>query len=522
MRGDGPSPVEADMLKGLLESVPAATFIDPVDSDRLEYVSPQIEAMFGFPRSDWLGEANFWSRIIHPDDHGYAMSAYRRSLKTGLPYSAEYRVFAATGRAVWVHVQANPVRDPDGRLRALAGVVVDISNRHRAEEGMRDSEARYRALVEASPDAIVVTDLSGRVLMANQSAARLVGAPHAGLLVGRSALESVIEVDRDRAGDALGRVALGDPVRGFEFSIHVDGRTVPVEASGQAITGKSGPEAAILVVRDVSERHEAAAARRDSEAKTRFLATMSHELRTPLNSILGFAQLLSSQDFGSLTDRQERYVEHIEASGRQLLDLVNEVLDLSRVSAGQLDIALATEPLADLLREVVTRLRPVASVKGVELQVAIDAGATVVTDRRRLIQASWNLLSNAIKFTPAGGIVSLTAECADGRCVIRVTDTGIGIPAAARDRIFDEFFQVEQGRARNREGSGIGLALARRLIELMGGTISVESELGVGSTFTVALPAGAYHEPLHGLAIQGGAPPAPGVGAGLRAAGGEA
>ncbi len=519
MSGATPGP-EPDLARGLLEALPAVTFIDPIAGDRLDYVSSQVEALLGYPRQAWLEQPRFWARHIHPDDAGYAASAYRRSRRTGLPFSAEYRMITAAGGAVWVHVQARPMLDAEGQLKAFAGVMIDVSARRRGEEGMRQSEARYRALVEASPDAIIVTDLHGRLLMANETAARLAGVDHPRRMMGRPALEPVSERDRADVGEAIGRAVLGDPVRGLQFLLEVDGVRVPVEGSFQAIAGEAGPLAVIGVIRDVSDRADAAEARRVAEAKSRFLATMSHELRTPLNSILGFAQLLSGQEFGPLTERQERYVDHIEASGRQLLDLVNEVLDLSRANSGQLELSLSAVPVVEVVDEALAPLRAAAMVKAVDLSDEIDSDLLVVADARRLVQVISNLVSNAVKFTPAGGSVTVAAHHAADDCVIDVVDTGIGIPPEVRDRIFEEFFQVESGRARSGEGSGVGLALARRLVELMGGTLGVESEVGRGSTFRVRLPAVAYPGGRDGVPVHRGAPAAPEVGVGLREPGG--
>jgi signal transduction histidine kinase len=230
------------------------------------------------------------------------------------------------------------------------------------------------------------------------------------------------------------------------------------------------------------------AARRENEAKSRFLASMSHELRTPLNSILGFAQLLQRAEFGRLDERQTRYVDNIASSGRHLLDLVNDVLDLSKVAAGQMEIFYEDFEITALLREAVVKVRPLADNKNLNLVLQTRSRPWVHGDRRRVEQVIWNLLSNAIKFTPEGGGVDVSARAADGMVKIVVTDTGIGIPSDQHERIFEEFTQVDDRRNRSHQGTGLGLPLSRRLVQLMGGTLGLDSEPGRGSTFTVNLP----------------------------------
>ena len=225
-----------------------------------------------------------------------------------------------------------------------------------------------------------------------------------------------------------------------------------------------------------------------NQHKSEFLAHMSHELRTPLNSVLGFAQLLEDPSFGSLTARQERYVGHIRSSGRHLLALINDVLDLSKVEAGQLDLDVARFGVDEVVAEALSELRPLAEAKAIELRYEGAAALLLLADRRRVAQVLLNLVGNAIKFTPAGGSVCLAARRCPRGVQLTVRDTGIGISRADRDRVFEAFVQVGGGRTRPQEGTGLGLALSRRLVERMGGALSVDSEVDRGSTFTVVLP----------------------------------
>jgi signal transduction histidine kinase len=223
--------------------------------------------------------------------------------------------------------------------------------------------------------------------------------------------------------------------------------------------------------------------------KSEFLANMSHELRTPLNAIIGFSQVLRERMFGELNAKQEEYVDDILSSGYHLLSLINDVLDLSKVEAGQLELEVAPFSLRDALERGVVMVRERATKDGVEVAVGTVPDVDVVTgDERRIRQVIFNLLANAVKFTPAGGAVGVRVTQVDGEVRVLVADTGPGIAPEDHERIFEEFQQTEAG-VEQREGTGLGLALSKRLVELHGGRIWVDSELGKGSTFVFTLPA---------------------------------
>jgi signal transduction histidine kinase len=237
-------------------------------------------------------------------------------------------------------------------------------------------------------------------------------------------------------------------------------------------------------IEDKSRQLEAA-----SRHKSEFLANMSHELRTPLNAVIGFSEVLIQRMFGALNDKQDEYLKDIYASGQHLLSLINDILDLSKIEAGRMELAPAPFHLPTALENAVTLVRERAARHGIALQLDLDPRlGEVVGDERKVKQVLLNLLSNAVKFTPEGGRISLKAGQRDGAVEISVTDTGVGIAPEDQAAIFEEFRQVGSDETRKQEGTGLGLTLAKKFVELHGGRIWVESKLGTGSTFTFTLP----------------------------------
>ena len=223
--------------------------------------------------------------------------------------------------------------------------------------------------------------------------------------------------------------------------------------------------------------------------KSEFLANMSHELRTPLNAIIGFSDVLVARMFGEINPKQGEYLGDIRSSGQHLLSLINDILDLSKVEAGRMELQLGRFSLADALQSVVMMLRERAAERGIALRTEIDPGIDLVeADERKVKQIVLNLLTNAVKFTPAGGQIDLRATRAGDGVAVAITDTGVGIAPVDQARVFEEFAQARTGATGEQEGTGLGLTLSRKFVELHGGTISVASGLGTGSTFTFTLP----------------------------------
>jgi signal transduction histidine kinase len=223
--------------------------------------------------------------------------------------------------------------------------------------------------------------------------------------------------------------------------------------------------------------------------KSEFLANMSHELRTPLNAIIGFSEVLNERYFGELNEKQEEYVRDIHVSGRHLLSLINDILDLSKVEAGRMELDLSQFELKDAIESALTLVKERAQRSGIRLGFEIAAGlGKIRADERKVKQILLNLLSNAVKFTPSGGTVSISARRNGTTAEIAVADTGPGIAVEDHAAVFEEFKQVGGDSARKAEGTGLGMPLAKRFAELHGGGIRLESAPGKGSTFTFCLP----------------------------------
>jgi PAS domain S-box-containing protein len=390
---------------------------------------------------------------------------------------------------------------------ALRRVFKDLDAREQAETSLRSSQRFLDSIIDLLPLMVFVKDARDlRFVRFNRTAEEMVGLPRADVL-GRTDFD-LFPRPLAEGFTTMDRAALAsDDVRDVpeEVIVAPNGAVRTMHTRKVAIRDETGRAAFLLgVSEDVTERKrnetEVELARQAAEAANRaksdFLAKMSHELRTPLNSIIGFSQLIEEESVGPLNDRQRRYVTNVLSSGRQLLDLINDILDLSKVEAGRMELALTHTALPPLLGEALALVEPLAVRGGLSLQLELAADLPgVLVDPARFRQIFYNLLGNAIKFTEPGGRVTLRAAVTRqpsraGAPMVRLTvhDTGVGIRPDDLERIFLEFEQVDTDQARNRQGTGLGLALARRLTELHGGRLWAESEYGLGSSFHVELP----------------------------------
>lgn len=443
--------------------------------------------------------------ITHPDDLTAAVTAARR-LATGESqiHAAEKRFVRADGQPVWGDVTLTAVRDADGAVLCLIAQVQDISARKDAETALRDSEARFRALVENDPDVILILSDALRVSFASPSTRDAFGAAPEELLGPiEPALRFIHPADLERA------LARFDELRGNHGAVASAEARIKHRDQGWRwflITVANrvddpGIDGYLFNLRDITDRKHAALAleaaletqlaaiaelERLNQSKSRFLSTISHEFRTPLTAIIGYSEFLTASAGDPTAVAEDAAVIHREAS--RLNRMVDDVLLLDRADAGRLPLQRQPLQLNDIVQDVVAAFRPLTEGHRIVLSLARDL-ALVDGDRDRLLQAMTNLVSNAVKYAPGGGRITIATRNDGDYVLLSVQDQGIGIAAADLPRIFDRFERIESGIAGRISGAGLGLPIVREITALHGGRVWAESEPGIGSTFSLALPA---------------------------------
>ena len=388
-----------------------------------------------------------------------------------------------------LEISLSPLDSDEGPMVMCA--VRDMTGRR---EARRRAERKFRDLLESAPDAMVIVDEAGRIVLINSQTELLFGWPRETLL-GRPVEDLVPERFRGTHGGHRSMFFAHPKVRRMGAGLSLaglrqDGSEFPVEISLSPIQTEEGLLVA-AAVRDASERRLSELALQEANRmKSEFLANMSHELRTPLNGILGFSELLIDGRPGPLNAKQREYLLDVHQCGEHLLQLINDVLDLSKVEAGKMEIHPEIFSPDAAASTVCALLAPLARKKQLQLDPPQPSGiAPLRLDLHKFKQILFNLLSNAVKFTDPGGQIHTTlVECPLGWLQLAVRDNGIGIAAHDLDHLFDAFRQVDGGPGRRYEGTGLGLSLTRKLVELQGGRIAVVSEPGAGSVFTVHLP----------------------------------
>jgi PAS domain S-box-containing protein len=412
-------------------------------------------------------------------------------------------LLSKNGREYEIEDSAAPILQNSGEGFGVVLVFRDITEKNRAEEETRRQKDLLQLILASIADGVVVADANGKFLLFNVAAEQVLGMGATNSTPGQwSDQYGVYLPDAVTAYPAnelpLVRAMRGESVDAVEVFIRnanvPEGRLLSI--AGRPLKGTDGAlQGGVVVFHDMTlqKRTQEALVRAKEEAeratkfKDQFLSTMSHELRTPLNAVLGFSDLLADERYGPLNDRQRRYIDHIHTGGKHLLKLISDILDLSKIEAGRMELTREDVTVAAAFTEVISALYPPAEKKSQALLQEVDANQRVRADVMRFKQVLMNLAGNAIKFTPEGGRVELAARQVEDQVRIEVRDNGPGIPPQQQQRIFEAFFRLtETGTAT--EGTGLGLAITARLVELHGSKLGIESQPGEGSCFYFLLP----------------------------------
>jgi PAS domain S-box-containing protein len=446
-----------------------------------------------------------FTEFVRPDQRKKVARFYDKQYRDRLVDTyLEFPAVTRRGREFWVGQTVHAVTEAN-EVVGFRAVARDITERKVIEGRLNHERSLFSTFMQNITDSIYFKDGASRFIKVNEAQAKWLGLSDPAEAIGKTDADFfTAEHARQARLDEELIMATGKPILGFdEKETWPDGRVTWVQTSkfplydaDGRIVGTFGVSRDITVRRQMELEMRAAkeAAEEANRAKSRFLAGMSHELRTPLNAILGFSEVLTLPHVGELSDKQQEYVERIHASGRHLLDLINDILDLAKIESGKLELETSQVAVHAWLESSLTLVREKAALREITLalEVASDVRPLrIEADERKVKQIMFNLLSNATKFTPPGGRISVQATAADSHLRVAVRDTGIGIDREDQQVVFDEFVQLDSGRAPGQTGIGLGLSLTRRLVELHGGKIWVESDgPGKGSTFVFTLPFG--------------------------------
>ncbi|MEM8553104.1 MAG: ATP-binding protein, partial [Pseudomonadota bacterium] len=498
---------------------------------RMFWTKSMFEVLGMPPRDDLMGFREV-SALVHPDD-GDLYDVAERQLRSGEPVlDRTLRMRHADGRWIWLSIRAELVRDEDSGRPHLIGVALDTTEQKRLAELSATADMRLRDAIETVSEAFVLWDAQNRLVMCNTKYQEMHNLPDDAVRPG-TAYHVVINAARQPvvSMQPIPKGKQNEEERSYEAEL-AGGRWLQINerrtkdggfvSVGTDITALKTHEEQLMdkekslkanvvelsrarrtaenqahQLSELAKKHaeEKTRAEDANRAKSEFLANISHELRTPLNAIIGFSEIMKSRMFGPLgADKYEEYCGDIHHSGTYLLGVINDILDMSRIEAGQVDLSMETVDLAELFSEALRIMTPTSAEKNITIASAISNGMRIQVDRRAMKQILLNLMSNAVKFTPSDGCVTTRARLEREWVVVAVEDNGIGIPKRELDRLGQPFVQVENQFTKTHQGSGLGLAIARSLTELHRGKMDIQSEVGKGTTVTVRLP----REPIPG------------------------
>jgi PAS domain S-box-containing protein len=498
--------------RSVASHIPGAVYRATGGADSRElFLGEQIEGICGYSAKELLAGPITCMDVIHPEDRAAVTEATAAAIAARQPYVVDYRIIHRDGSIRWLQDKGQAVFGDDGQPLFLDGVVFDVTERKKFEaelaeksDELAESESRFRSLVGNMPGVVYRCriDADWTDIYVSEYSETLTGYPASDFINKRVRSYASITHpdDAEMIRRAVARAVESRRAIELDYRIlHRDGTVrwvreyaqVVFDADGRAvyldgiifdITDRKAFEAALSLAKEQAESA--------SHAKSEFLAVMSHELRTPLNAIIGFSEIVLRETFGPIANpRYREYVDDIRTSGGYLLELINDILDLSKAEAGQIELVEDVVELEPLVEACVAMLAPRAQQAGVEIIAEISPDLPYLqADERKLRQALLNLVSNGIKFTPPEGFVRLRARMADGRLEIEVADNGIGIAATDIPKALSPFGQIDNTLSRRHAGTGLGLPLTKRLIEAHGADFLFTSEIGVGTTVTLSFP----------------------------------
>jgi len=486
-------------FRSLVKNSPGAIFrFTAGDSSHFSFMSDSILDISGYPAEYFTAQVNPIQSIAYPEDLQTLQDLGESGFVTGENYSVDLRIMTPTGETRWIQIRGSASADPMTGAATVDGLILDVTDLHQARAELERNEAMFRHLFDAMVEGYWVTDMEGRVLLANAAAVEILGFPDEATLLGTDSL--AIMVNAEQRAEFLEELVETREVKRrimsvrrydeetmiLEFSTRLTGhgRNTQAESTFRDVTRQKRIEAEILEARHAAEQA--------NRAKSTFLANMSHELRTPLNAIIGYSEMLMEEAEELEEDVFTDDLIKIHSAGTHLLALINDVLDLSKVEAGKTELFAEEFSVAELISSVTSTIAPALEKNGNTLVLDLnDESLELHQDLTKLRQSLLNLLSNATKFTEHGTItLSSRAEEHDGQpwVMLSVKDTGIGIPPDKQQNLFQEFSQADPSTTRKFGGTGLGLAISRRFCQIMGGDISLHSVADEGSTFTISVP----------------------------------
>jgi two-component system, sensor histidine kinase and response regulator len=494
-----------------------------IDQNRIfNYLNPAARKYLDIPDSVKIGDPFFQKNWTPLDKNDQPLPQNRWPLFSALLSNLEikgmiYQLVNAAGDSKWLSVSAAPIVGDDGQTVGAIATMNDVTSHQHAVQALRKSEKRFRTLFEQVVDAIIICELDGQILDVNQRACDMLNYSREEMLE-RSAFDITARINREDTLADWKNLGRGNISSEEGYHLKNNKEPIPVELSVGLIE-LEGQDRILIVSRDITERQQArqilldertllekrveertaelrrlnAELHKAARAKDDFLANMSHELRTPLNAVLGMSEMLGDELHGPLNERQHRYVKTIENSGNHLLDLINDILDLSKIEAGQRNLNIQPVQLDDLCLSTLHIVQQLALQKNIEILFQNTSEQTILhADPRSVKQILVNIFANAIKFSSEDGKVEFFVEDVAELDALRFTikDNGIGIAPNMMPQLFKPFFQIDSSLSRSYEGTGLGLALVSRLVDMHGGCITLESTgiSGEGCIFTVTLP----------------------------------